>query len=420
MNRRGVFAVLSPIAMATLAAGQTPPLTWIGTLPGGTTSTARGISLDGQWIVGGSGSSNVPSNQHEAFRWSAATGMESLGPWGSGSTFRSSAAVASFDGQVVAGEIPSDHVFRWTPVQGKESVFYGWNVDVTGISIDGGRIAGSQMWQGATTSGFHWSSREGLVFLEQGAWSGARVRGMSADGRFIIGIGNIDVQHPWYPVVWRVGIGAGEVLSFPPGTRSGTSAISADGRIIAGFAFERSSPLLWIDRGPFTELPLPPGTTRCGVRALSGNGRIAVGTCEPGPVASIWLFDGAVYQPWVLTEYLLARGYQMMPGASLTVATSISGDGTVIAGDGIVPGFEVSAFRLELCYANCDGSTAAPFLNVDDFACFMNRFVTASVLPPDQQVYTWANCDKSTVQPVLNIDDFVCFINRLVQGCVAP
>jgi hypothetical protein len=26
------------------------------------------------------------------------------------------------------------------------------------------------------------------------------------------------------------------------------------------------------------------------------------------------------------------------------------------------------------CYANCDGSTTAPILNVEDFSCFINRF----------------------------------------------
>src|SRR5437773_2686222 len=26
------------------------------------------------------------------------------------------------------------------------------------------------------------------------------------------------------------------------------------------------------------------------------------------------------------------------------------------------------------CYANCDGSTVAPILNVNDFTCFLNKF----------------------------------------------
>jgi subtilisin-like proprotein convertase family protein len=60
------------------------------------------------------------------------------------------------------------------------------------------------------------------------------------------------------------------------------------------------------------------------------------------------------------------------------------------------------------CYANCDESTVAPILNVDDFTCFINRFAAND---------PYANCDGSTVPPVLNVDDFTCFINQFAQGC---
>ncbi|MFN0131878.1 MAG: hypothetical protein ACKVW3_05005 [Phycisphaerales bacterium] len=63
------------------------------------------------------------------------------------------------------------------------------------------------------------------------------------------------------------------------------------------------------------------------------------------------------------------------------------------------------------CVANCDASTAVPFLNVNDFVCFTNRFATGD---------TRANCDLSTVTPILNVNDFVCFNNAFVAGCSAP
>jgi trimeric autotransporter adhesin len=69
------------------------------------------------------------------------------------------------------------------------------------------------------------------------------------------------------------------------------------------------------------------------------------------------------------------------------------------------------------CYANCDGSTVEPVLNVDDFTCFINEFAAAQVLPHAQQVPHYANCDGSTVAPVLNVDDFTCFIIAFSQGC---
>jgi len=60
------------------------------------------------------------------------------------------------------------------------------------------------------------------------------------------------------------------------------------------------------------------------------------------------------------------------------------------------------------CYANCDGSTASPVLNIADFTCFMNRFIAGQA---------YANCDQSTTEPVLNILDFLCFQSRFVAGC---
>jgi hypothetical protein len=60
------------------------------------------------------------------------------------------------------------------------------------------------------------------------------------------------------------------------------------------------------------------------------------------------------------------------------------------------------------CYPNCDGSTAAPVLNVQDFSCFLNRFAAGD---------SYANCDGSAAPPVLNIADFSCFLNAFAAGC---
>jgi hypothetical protein len=65
-------------------------------------------------------------------------------------------------------------------------------------------------------------------------------------------------------------------------------------------------------------------------------------------------------------------------------------------------------YTLGPCYANCDGSTASPCLNVQDFGCFLNRFANSE---------TYANCDNSTIAPVLNIQDFGCFLNAFANGC---
>jgi hypothetical protein len=69
------------------------------------------------------------------------------------------------------------------------------------------------------------------------------------------------------------------------------------------------------------------------------------------------------------------------------------------------------------CYANCDNSTTAPILNVEDFTCFINNFAAASLLTHQEQLNHYANCDNSTTAPVLNVEDFTCFINEFAAGC---
>jgi hypothetical protein len=69
------------------------------------------------------------------------------------------------------------------------------------------------------------------------------------------------------------------------------------------------------------------------------------------------------------------------------------------------------------CYANCDGSTTQPLLNIEDFNCFVNRYALAQQLPVAEQITSYANCDGSTAAPVLNIEDFNCFMNQFALGC---
>jgi hypothetical protein len=68
----------------------------------------------------------------------------------------------------------------------------------------------------------------------------------------------------------------------------------------------------------------------------------------------------------------------------------------------------LAKYGARMCYANCDGSTAAPILNVNDFICFQAKFAAGD---------PYANCDGSTLSPVLNVNDFICFQQRFAAGC---
>jgi outer membrane protein assembly factor BamB len=96
-----------------------------------------------------------------------------------------------------------------------------------------------------------------------------------------------------------------------------------------------------------------------------------------------------------------------------TPVTNAGLGGPIIAGGGTMvltgTGTDIRAYRSAIpCYANCDGSTAAPVLNVADFTCFLQKF---SLGDP------YANCDNSTAPPTLNVADFTCFLQKFAQGC---
>jgi hypothetical protein len=83
-----------------------------------------------------------------------------------------------------------------------------------------------------------------------------------------------------------------------------------------------------------------------------------------------------------------------------------------VGGQFITFGSNISAYLARNgcapCYANCDQSTVAPVLNVNDFQCFINKFAAADA---------YANCDGSTATPILNVNDFQCFVNAFAIGC---
>src|SRR5262245_61851950 len=112
-----------------------------------------------------------------------------------------------------------------------------------------------------------------------------------------------------------------------------------------------------------------------------------------------------------LGAYLAARGFDLS-GWTLLDALGISADGRTIVGQGLRgsrrEGYIASIWPDPACYANRDGSTTAPVLNILDFAAFLRQFAAGSIQ---------ANCDGSTGVPALTVNDFVCFVARFGAGC---
>jgi hypothetical protein len=97
--------------------------------------------------------------------------------------------------------------------------------------------------------------------------------------------------------------------------------------------------------------------------------------------------------------------YQMCATETSTVLAACQPDSTIIKWP--VP--HVAGHCPPTCYADCDQSTGEGNLDVFDFLCFQNSFVSSEPYACD--------CDTSTGPLVCDIFDFLCFQNAFVAGC---
>lgn len=128
----------------TSSDGTTPQL--LGDF-GGNAGTAYATSADGSVVVGTAAVNNVASRP---FRWTAGTGLVGLCP---AQVFASAYAVSA-DGSVVVGQTGNNgRAFRWTAATGCQTIqdllttagvnLSGWNLtEAVGISADGSTIVG--------------------------------------------------------------------------------------------------------------------------------------------------------------------------------------------------------------------------------------------------------------------------------------
>jgi hypothetical protein len=139
-----------------------------------------------------------------------------------------------------------------------------------------------------------------------------------------------------------------------------------------------------------------------GVTVLFGG---ATGGGSAGFMSDTWEWNGAGAGAW--TQRLVGG-----PSARESHAMAYdSGRGVTVLFGGLTADLNANGETWELgvsCYANCDGSTTVPVLNVNDFVCFQAEFAAGDPR---------ANCDGSTAPPVLNVSDFVCFQGAFAAGC---
>jgi probable HAF family extracellular repeat protein len=440
--RPHTLAALALAASAGLASAQAT-FQGLGDLEGGGFySEAHAVSADGRTVVGSSVTGGVgPGTYSGGFIWTSETLIQPGGIYPG--AFGSCNAVSA-DGSTIAAT--SDfgpfspfgiQANLWTPAGGCVLLgdFEGGANVVPhsfgrGVSADGSVIVGvgqSDLGDEAFRYDVATSTMTPLSSFVQSPY-GAYAYAISADGRTIIGA-SLYTQGLLEAFRWTQAAGLVHLGFLPrnPGVpgNSVAEAISANGSVIVGEsrsvnAANGGEAFRWTAAGGMQPLgDLPGGNFASWAYAVSPDGAIVVGRAtiemispfsNSGPRAFVW---DAQHGMRDLQQVLIDAGANLA-GWSLTEARGIAADNRTIVGNGLNPdGFgeawiAVLPATSQPCYPNCDQSTAAPVLNINDFICFQQQFAAGDA---------YANCDGSTAPPTLNINDFICFQTRFAQGC---
>lgn len=357
----------------------------LGKLPGGENSIvgsfAHGLSADGLVVVGYSGSANVGQ---EAFRWTAATGMVGLGDL-PGGYFISAAAGVSADGSVVVGNGSTEVLvdgflekrgepFRWTASTGMVSIGLlpgaPYNGYATDVSADGSLVVGTSSATNSFTEAFRWTAADGMVSL--GLLAGdsfSAAFGVSGDGTVVVGHSGREVApgvDTTEAIRWSQGDGVQGLGDLPGGaTSSAARGISADGSVVVGWGSteDGTAPFRWTVAGGMQSLGTLPGNHLHGQATdASADGSVIVGwsgdtrewTLES--VAFIW---DEQHGRRDLRQLLINQGADLT-GWTLADASAVSDDGRTIVGRGLNPAGEGEAWIATLALSE----PTLPFLTI--------------------------------------------------------
>jgi hypothetical protein len=341
-------------------------------------------------------------------------------------------ALAAYNGQLVAGGkfttaggIAAGHVARWSgsawlPLGG------GVNGNVAALAADGagGLVAAGTFMNASGAPALRVARWNGAQWSAMGAGLDGEVRALALHGGSVYAGGAFTasgatmVNHVarWNGSAW-VAVGSGI-----PGIVS--HLVSHQGRLFAGSTCDTSVCIRAWDGATWSAIPSL--TNGSGQATLTALGSVDENGGEPG--APYLYASGEFTAAGSVAAQRLARWDGMLwragavdgvsPGAPARAFAGFGAPPVVYVGgdfQGVVNAADQQTWFLAgyddcpaPCYANCDGSTSTPVLNINDFVCFQQRFAAAD---------TYANCDQSTLAPTLNVADFICFMNRYAAGC---
>jgi uncharacterized membrane protein len=372
----------------------------MGLPPGVRECYATGVSGNGQVAVG-----YAIGAEYRAVRWTRAGGQQDLGVLPG--SYASIAWGTNDDGTVIVGDCDDGRrAFRWTLAEGMVDLGVlpgATTAAASAVSGDGSVITGSSGGAGISTT-FRWTATTGMQIIPpRPEWDECDSLAINGDGSVIVGIAfarDFVCGFIWSDTAGMRG------LSGPYEGVAYASGVSRNGQVAVGVGSPGPTgevAMRWVGYSSY-DIGV---SGEC--HATSGNGGVTVGQVTdstPRQYAALWINNDTELD---LNAYLPSLGIDLTDW-TLDNATGISADGSTIVGWGTHNGQPegwIATITIP-CYANCDGSTTTPVLDVNDLVCFLQHFAAGD---------SYANCDHSTTPPTLNISDFACFLERFIVGC---
>jgi len=337
---------LAPLTLAVLAA-LSPLVSYAANgmtdLGGGTNSTAYGVSADGSVVVG----QGYFGPANNAFRWTQAGGMQSLGTLNGGSS--SLANGVSADGSTIVGwanDGASDQrAFRWTQAGGMQNLglLSGGTFSIAnGVSADGSVVVGqSSIDNAGDRQAFRWTNGSGMQNL--GGLNGAIssiAYAVSADGSVVVGqaedgtAGNATRAFLWTQTSGMVSLG-----TLNNGATSYAKGVSADGSVVVGQAADGAArnalrAFRWTQAGGMKSLGVLNGGNSSYAYGVSADGSVVVGQAADGAAGNAkrafrWTQASGMQS---VEQWLAANGVTVTAGMATLTAKATNADGSVVVG----------------------------------------------------------------------------------------
>ena len=296
-------------------------------------NTVYGISGNGRFIVGGK--QNTAMNTVEAYRWSATTGLVTLGGLDSNNVLSLSQATNT-DGSVVVGLSLNAQggveAFRWTQAGGMIGLgsldTTNVNSNATHVSHDGNVVAGVSMNSFGTSEAFRWTPSGGMVGLGglNNGYIASNVTWMKNDGNIIVGTsanvyGELEAYR-WSEATGMVGLGGLDHIGL---IGSKPTLVRDDGNVIVGSSYNVSGveeAFRWTEATGIIGLGGLNSRNESSATAMNTDGSVIVGGSQLDAVNEYEAFR------WTQDSGMVSLGTLGSPGDSVLVSAALAVDGT--------------------------------------------------------------------------------------------